>query len=116
MMQSVEFQQVFTYVQTITAHFISSRIVINKLSLWNLQTVSNALSTLRSALTQSSRSSLSSSVKFAILIKLSFCFVYIFLWQLLLTLWHPAGFGDFRQKKHLNARGFADEYLRSCSL
>jgi len=33
-----------------------------------------------------------------------------------LTLWHPAGFGDFRQKKHLYARGFADEYLRSCSL
>jgi len=32
------------------------------------------------------------------------------------TLWHPAGFGDFRQKKHLNARGFADEYLRSYSL
>jgi len=35
---------------------------------------------------------------------------------LLLTLWHPAGFGDFPQKKHLNAHGFADEYLRSCSL
>jgi len=33
-----------------------------------------------------------------------------------LTLWHPAGFGDFRQKKHLNAHGFADEYLRSYSL
>ena len=32
------------------------------------------------------------------------------------TLWHPAGLGDFRQKKHLNARGFAHEYLRSCSL
>ena len=32
------------------------------------------------------------------------------------TLWHPTGFGDFRQKKHLNAHGFADEYLRSCSL
>jgi len=34
----------------------------------------------------------------------------------MLTLWHPAGFGDFWQKKHLNARGFAHEYLRSCSL
>ena len=33
-----------------------------------------------------------------------------------LTHWHPAGFGDFRQKKHLNVRGFAHEYLRSCSL
>jgi len=32
------------------------------------------------------------------------------------TLSEPAGFGDFRQKKHLNARGFAHEYLRSCSL
>jgi len=32
-----------------------------------------------------------------------------------LTLWHPASFRDFPQKKHLNARGFADEYLRFCS-
>jgi len=32
-----------------------------------------------------------------------------------LTLWRPAAFGDFREKKHLNARGFAQEYLRSCS-
>ena len=30
----------------------------------------------------------------------------------LLTLWRPLGFGDFR-KKHLNARGFAREFLRS---
>jgi len=30
------------------------------------------------------------------------------------TLWRPSAFGDFR-KKHLNARGFAREYLRSCS-
>jgi len=36
--------------------------------------------------------------------------------EVLLTLWEPAGFGDFRQKKYLNARGYADEYLRSCSL
>jgi len=36
--------------------------------------------------------------------------------SVLLTLWHPAGLEDFRQKKHLNACGFADEYLRSCSL
>jgi len=33
-----------------------------------------------------------------------------------LTLWHPAGFGDFWQKQHLNACGFVDEYLRSCSI
>jgi len=30
----------------------------------------------------------------------------------ILTLWCPAAFGDFR-KKHLNARGFAQEYLCS---
>jgi len=29
-----------------------------------------------------------------------------------LTLWHPAGFGDFREKKRQNARGFALEFLR----
>jgi len=33
--------------------------------------------------------------------------------QSLLTLWRPAGFGDFRKKKRLNARGFAREFLRS---
>jgi len=32
-----------------------------------------------------------------------------------LTLWHPAAFGDFWKKKRLNARGFAWEYLRSCT-
>ena len=32
-----------------------------------------------------------------------------------LALWNPGGFGDFRKKKRLNARGFAREYLRSCS-
>jgi len=32
----------------------------------------------------------------------------------LLTLWHLGGFGDF-QKSHLNAHGFAQEYLRSCT-
>jgi len=32
-----------------------------------------------------------------------------------LTLWRPAAFGDFRKKKHLNARGFVREYLRSCT-
>ena len=30
-----------------------------------------------------------------------------------LTFWHPLGFGDFREKKHLNARGFAREFLWS---
>jgi len=30
----------------------------------------------------------------------------------ILTLWHPGGFGDFR-KKCLNARGFAWEFIRS---
>jgi len=29
-----------------------------------------------------------------------------------LTLLRPGGFGDFRKKKHLNARGFAQELLR----
>jgi len=29
-----------------------------------------------------------------------------------LTLWRLGGFGNFRQKKHLNARGFARELLR----
>jgi len=38
-----------------------------------------------------------------------------FLPDLPVTLWRPAAFGDFRKKKHLNARGFAQEYLRSCS-
>jgi len=33
----------------------------------------------------------------------------------LLTLWCPAAFRDFRKKKRLNARGFAQEYLRSCT-
>jgi len=33
----------------------------------------------------------------------------------MLTLCCPAAFGDFRKKKRLNARGFAREYLRSCS-
>ena len=33
----------------------------------------------------------------------------------LLTLWHPAAFGDFRKKKkRRNARGFVRELLRSC--
>ena len=36
--------------------------------------------------------------------------------QIHLTLWHPGGFGDFRKKKHLNARGFAQEFLRSSML
>jgi len=31
---------------------------------------------------------------------------------IILTLWHPVGFGDFRRKR-LNARGFAREFLRS---
>ena len=31
----------------------------------------------------------------------------------LLTLWHPGGFGDFREKKRLNGRGFARKFLRS---
>ena len=30
-----------------------------------------------------------------------------------LTLWHPLGFGDFWKKKHLNACGFAWEFLWS---
>jgi len=33
--------------------------------------------------------------------------------QLTLRFWHPGGFGDFRKKKRLNARGFALEFLRS---
>jgi len=33
----------------------------------------------------------------------------------ILTLWCPAAFGDFRNKKYLNGHGFAREYLRSCS-
>jgi len=33
--------------------------------------------------------------------------------KLLLTLWHSLGFGDFQEKKHLNARGFAREFLWS---
>jgi len=33
-----------------------------------------------------------------------------------LTLWRPLGFGNFREKKHLNARGFAREFLRSSML
>jgi len=32
-----------------------------------------------------------------------------------LTLWRPTAFGDFWKKKRLNARGFAREYLRSCT-
>ena len=31
----------------------------------------------------------------------------------MLTLWRPLGFGDFRKKKRLNARGFAREFLWS---
>ena len=31
----------------------------------------------------------------------------------ILTLWRPAGFGDFQKKKRLNPRGFAREFLRS---
>ena len=31
----------------------------------------------------------------------------------MLTLWRPLGFGDFRKKKRLNARGFAQKFLRS---
>ena len=31
------------------------------------------------------------------------------------TLWRPAAFGDLRNKKRLKVRGFAWEYLRSCS-
>jgi len=42
--------------------------------------------------------------------------LFILLGFLLLTLLRPAGFGDFLQKNHLNARGFAHEYLRSCWL
>jgi len=34
---------------------------------------------------------------------------------LLLFLWCPAAFGDFRKKNCLNARGFGREYHRSCS-
>jgi len=34
----------------------------------------------------------------------------------LLTLWRPAAFGDFWKKTHLNARGFAREFLWSCML
>jgi len=30
-----------------------------------------------------------------------------------LTLWRPAAFGDFREKKRLNACGFARKFLRS---
>jgi len=30
-----------------------------------------------------------------------------------LLIWRPLGFGDFRKKKRLNARGFAREILRS---
>jgi len=30
-----------------------------------------------------------------------------------LTLWRPLGFGEFCKKKHLNARGYALEFLRS---
>jgi len=30
-----------------------------------------------------------------------------------LTLWRPATFGDFREKKHWNARGFVQEFLWS---
>jgi len=32
-----------------------------------------------------------------------------------LTLWCPAAFADFREKKRLNARGFVWEYLCSCT-
>jgi len=32
---------------------------------------------------------------------------------MLLTLWRPLAFGDFRKKKRLNARGFAREFLQS---
>ena len=32
---------------------------------------------------------------------------------LILTLWRPAAFGDFREKKRLNARGFVREFLLS---
>jgi len=41
-----------------------------------------------------------------------FCIYNVYM----LTIREAGGFGDFRQKKHLNARGFAHEYLRSCSL
>jgi len=33
--------------------------------------------------------------------------------MLLLTLWCPLGFGDFRKKKRLNTRGFAREFFWS---
>jgi len=33
----------------------------------------------------------------------------------ILILWHLVAFRDFRKKTRLNARGFAQEYLRSCS-
>jgi len=32
-----------------------------------------------------------------------------------LTLWHPATFRDFWKKKRLNAHGFPQEYLCSCT-
>ena len=32
------------------------------------------------------------------------------------TLWEPGGFGDFRKKNRLNARGVAREFLYSCIL
>ena len=36
-----------------------------------------------------------------------------FLNQCFLTLWRPAGFGDFSEKKRLDACGFAQEFLQS---
>ena len=38
---------------------------------------------------------------------------YMYVYSLFLTLWRPLGFGDFRKKPRLNARGFAWEFLRS---
>jgi len=34
--------------------------------------------------------------------------------QCILTLWRLVAFGDFQEKKHQNARGFAREFLWSC--
>jgi len=36
--------------------------------------------------------------------------------KLTITLWHPGGFGDFWEKKRLNARGFAWDFLWSSML
>ena len=52
------------------------------------------------------------SLSFFLMSEVMSCFPLMSLaWFTILTLWHPAAFGDFWKKKRLNTRGFAREFL-----